>query len=199
MRKTTDYSKYAILFVDDEPQSLKYMHKALQDDIEVLIADGVAAGKQLLTQHADKIAVVISDQRMPGASGVELLSHVRAHHANIVRILTTAYSDLDSAIDAVNSGAIFRYITKPWNIRELRGTVLRAVDFHIAQKERDLLLREKLSVLQRMLIIDRIRSFTVLSMGLANRLRNSVNALKVFLDHAPANSLDSVDGGSDLD
>ncbi len=185
MNNNADYRKYAVLYVDDEAQSLKYMGKAMQADVEVLTATSVAEAEKVLASAADRIAVVISDQRMPGETGVELLTRVRAAHPHIVRILTTAYSDLDSAIDAVNSGAIFRYITKPWDIRELRGTLLRAIDYHIAQKERDILLREKLSVLQRMLIIDRVRSFTVLSMGLASRLRNSMNALKVFLDHAP--------------
>jgi two-component system probable response regulator PhcQ len=117
---------------------------------------------------------------------VDLLGQVRQSRPGIIRILTTAYSDLDSAIEAVNTGAIFRYVTKPWNVRDLRGLLLRAMDFFTVQRERDLLLREKLSVLQRVLVADRVRSLAVLAAGLAHHIRNSMVALTTFLDLAPA-------------
>ncbi len=190
------YQNYAVLYVDDEPQSLKYMEKALRQDIPVLTAPSAEEGRRLLEQDDGRVAVLIADQRMPAETGVELLSEVRAQRPNVVRILTTAYSDLSSAIEAVNSGAIFRYISKPWDIRELRGAILRAVDFHIAQKERDTLLREKLSVLQRLLVMDRVRSYAVLAAGVAYRLRNSMNALKTFLELAPAQMREPAQGTS---
>lgn len=181
-----DYKKYAVLYVDDEQQSLKYFPKLFGDSLRCLTASSVSEARETLTREGDTIGVVISDQRMPGESGVELLSWLKTTRPQVVRILTTAHSDLDSAIDAVNSGAIFRYVVKPWEERDLRGVLLRAMEFHLVQRERDLLLREKLAVLQRIVVMDRVRSFAVLAAGLANRIKNPMLALKTFLENAPA-------------
>jgi two-component system probable response regulator PhcQ len=123
---------------------------------------------------------------MPGESGVELLTWLRANHPQVVRILTTAYTDLDSAIASVNSGAIFRYVVKPWEHREMYGVLARAMEFHLVTRERDALLREKLTALQNLVVMDRLRGFAVLAAGLGDRLKNPLPALKNFLDQAPA-------------
>jgi two-component system probable response regulator PhcQ len=183
-----DYKKYAVLYVDDEEISLKYFSKAMETDFRVLTVVGVSEALQILEEQGDEVGVLVTDQRMPGRLGTDLLAEVRGSWPNIVRILTTAYADLDSAIEAVNSGAIFQYVTKPWNIREFRGLLLRAMDFFLVQQERDLLLREKLSVLQRMMITDRVRSLSSLAGGLAHHIRNSTTALQTFLDLAPVKS-----------
>jgi two-component system probable response regulator PhcQ len=180
-----DYKKYAVLCVDDELQSLKYFPKLFGDNFRCLTAESVSQARDIVAKEGDNLGVVISDQRMPGASGVDLLSWLRQVRPNVVRILTTAHSDLDSAIDAVNSGAIYRYVVKPWEERELRGVLLRAMELHLLQRERDMLLREKLSTLQRVVVMDRVRSFAVLAAGLANRLKNPMLALKTFLESAP--------------
>jgi len=185
MDRGYDYRQYHILFVDDEEQALKYFKKAFAGDFEILTASTAAQAWEMIENDGDRIGVVISDQRMPGQSGVDLLTKIRRKRPGIVRILTTAYSELDNAIDAVNSGAVFRYVTKPWQLRELRGILLRAMEFFLVQRERDHLMREKLSVLQRMIIMDRMRSFTVLAASLTYRIRNSMAALKMFFDFAP--------------
>lgn len=176
---------YAVLFVDDEQQALKYFERAFAKDFPIRTAASAADARRILEEEGDRIGVLVADQRMPGETGVELLSDVRQQRPGIVRILTTAYSDLDNAIEAVNSGAVFRYVAKPWDLRDLRGVLLRAMEFFMVQKERDILLREKLHVLQRMIVLDRVRSFTVLAASLAGRMRNSMVALKAFLDRAP--------------
>ena len=178
-------NRHAVLYVDDEPKALKYFRKAFEDDFTILTASDVDEALQVLDEHSEDIGVLVTDQRMPGKQGTELLFEARLRCPRIVRILTTAYSELDSAIEAVNSGEVFRYIVKPWNLRELRGTLLRAMDYFEAQRERDILLREKLSVVQRMVILDRVRSFTVLAATLTFRLRHSMTALKAFFDLAP--------------
>jgi len=180
-----DAKRYAVLYVDDEVQSLKYFPLLFGDDFRCLTAGNISDARALIERSGDDIGVVISDQRMPGGSGVELLTWLRGARPQVVRLLTTAYSDLDSAIESVNSGAIFRYVVKPWHERDLRGILLRAMEFHVLQRERDLLLREKLSALQRLVITDRVRSFAVLAAGLANRINNPMLALKTFLEHAP--------------
>lgn len=188
MDRGYDYKKYLVLFVDDEEQALKYFARAFWKDFEIVTAPSAEQAQEILREQGERVGVVITDQRMPGESGVDLLTKVRQTRPEIVRIITTAYADLDSAIESVNDGAVFRYVTKPWNIRELRGVLLRAMEFFLIQRERDELLREKLSVLQRMIVLDRVRSFTVLAASLACRVRNTMAALKAFFDLVPANA-----------
>ncbi|MEM8875158.1 MAG: response regulator [Planctomycetota bacterium] len=178
-------SELAILVVDDETQSLKYFEKSFGKEFRVLTAPGVDEALELVAEHGESIGLVMTDQRMPSKTGVDLLNQLRRDHPRIIRILTTAYSDLDSAIDAVNSGAIYKYVVKPWNLKDLRGTIVRALEFAALQRERDQLLREKIGVLQRLMIADRVRNFTFLAAGLGNRIRNSMCALKEFIDQAP--------------
>lgn len=180
-----DYRKFTILYVDDEEKSLKYFRKALDDDFRIITAISAEAASEILDREAESIGVLISDQRMPGESGVELLGRVRQSWPEIVRILTTAYADLDSAIEAVNSGAIFKYVVKPWNPRDLRGLLLRAMEFFLIRQERNTLMREKIGTIQRLIVSDRVQSLAVLAAGLAHHIRNSMTALKTFLDLAP--------------
>lgn len=180
-----DYRQFPILYVDDEAQALKYFRKALEKDFEIITAENVAGAREILAERGDEIGILVCDQRMPGEKGTDLLASVRTDRPGIIRVLTTAYSDLESAVEAVNTGAIYKYIVKPWDVRDLRGVLLRAMDFFIVQRQRDTLLREKLSVLQRLMINDRIRSLAVLSAGLSNHIRNSMSALKTFLDLLP--------------
>lgn len=182
MNKSYDYKKYAILYVDDEEQALKYFRKAMEKEFQVLTATSVADANAILDQQADKIGVVITDQRMPGALGVELLKRLRATWPNIVRLLITAYSEIDSAIEAVNSGAIFKYITKPADLKELKETLTRAMELFLSTAERDTLLQERLAVIQRMIVADRVRSLTAMAGGISHHLRNSMTALTCFLE-----------------
>ncbi len=187
-----DYKKYAVLYVDDEEKSLKYFRKAYEKDFKVITASSASEALKVLERESEGVGIVITDQRMPGQTGVELLGRVRNIKSKIIRMLTTAYSDLDGAIDAVNSGAIFKYVVKPWNVRELRGYLLRGMEFFLIQEERDTLLREKLSILQRMIITDRIHSLAVLAAGLSHQIRNPMTALKTFLDLAPKKLLEEL-------
>jgi two-component system probable response regulator PhcQ len=171
-----------VLYVDDEEQSLKYFRKACEKDFRVLTAPNADEAIATIKNKGDEIGILITDQRMPGKSGVDVLSSIRRTHPAVIRILTTAYSDLDSAIAAVNSGAIYKYVHKPWDLQELRGVLMRAMEFFLVQRERDALLREKLSVLQRIIITDRVKSLAALAAGLAHHVRNSMVALRAFLD-----------------
>lgn len=180
-----DYRQFSILYVDDESQALKYFRKALEKDFDILTAENVEEARKILAEQGSRIGILVCDQRMPGEKGTDLLASAHKEYPGIIRVLTTAYSDLDSAIEAVNTGAIYKYIVKPWDVRDLRGVLLRAMDFFIIQRQRDALLREKLSVLQRMMVSDRVRSLAVLAAGLSHHIRNSMSALKTFLDLMP--------------
>ncbi len=185
MRTDPRFSEHTILFVDDEEPARKYFPRIMGDGFQVRVAGSVAEAEAIAAEEGSRLAVVISDQRMPGGTGVDLFTRLRQERPQVVRILTTAYTDYDSAVKAVNDGAIWQYVHKPWDSESLRITVTRALELYLETRERDILLREKLSALRRLIVIDRVRSYAVLATGLANRLRNPLLALRAFLDLAP--------------
>ena len=181
-----DYRKFALLYVDDEELSLKHFTMAFGDQFRILTASNARDGLKLLEEHPDEIGLVMTDQRMPGEKGVWLLERARQLRPRIIRILATAYADMDAAIAAVNAGAIYKYVTKPWDPPQLETTLKRGLEFFLVQRERDQLLQEKLSVLRNMMIADRIVSLGLLAAGLSHHIRNSMVAVKTFLDLVPA-------------
>ena len=164
---------------------LKYFTRAFGDEFRMFTAANAQDGFKLLEQHADEIGLLLTDQRMPGEKGVWLLERARQLRPRILRMLVTAYSDMDAAIAAVNSGAIYKYVTKPWDPPQLELTLRQGLEFFMVQTERDQLLREKMSVLRNMMIADRIVSLGLLAAGLSHHIRNSLVAVKTFLDLAP--------------
>ncbi len=117
--------KARVLFVDDEPRVLTTMRMLFRSHYQVFTAEGGAQALELLkTQPVD---VIVSDQRMPGMTGIELLRAARDLNPNAMRILLTGYSDLNAIIGSINEGEIFRFVSKPWANDELTTTVARAV------------------------------------------------------------------------
>lgn len=145
-----------ILFVDDEATAVKYFQRAIGDLAPVVTASSVEEGKRLLDIHAASIRVLVSDQRMPGAYGNELLFYARDHYPGIVRILTTAYSELEHTVEAVNQGQIHRYIQKPWEITALRMELKQALSLAALHLEHAQLMREKMMVRQQQTTGNRI-------------------------------------------
>ena len=186
MQSLYDYKKFAILYVDDEEKSLKYFSRAFEDQFRILTAPSAQEGYKLLEKHQDEIGLLMTDQRMPGEKGTWLLEKARLLRPRIVRILATAFADMDAAIAAVNTGAIYKYVTKPWDPPLLETTLKRGLEFFIVQRERDQLLKEKISVLHNIMITDRVISLGLLAAGLSHHVRNSLVAVKTFLDLAPA-------------
>jgi two-component system probable response regulator PhcQ len=186
MDRQYDYKKFAVLYVDDEEKSLKYFARAFGEHLRIFTANNAQEGLKILQAHGNEIGVLMTDQRMPGEKGVWLLEQARRHHPEVIRILATAFADMDAAIAAVNTGAIYKYITKPWDPEQMEQTLKRSLEFFIVSRERDQLLREKMSVLHNMMIADRIVSLGLLAAGLSHHIRNSLVAVKTFLDLAPA-------------
>ncbi|SDR49233.1 two-component system, probable response regulator PhcQ [Paraburkholderia fungorum] len=154
--KATQESAPAIIFVDDEATAVKYFQRAIGSLAPVLTGGSVEEGKALLDEHGDRVGVLVSDQRMPGEFGNELLRYASERYPHVVRILTTAYSEIDQTVAAVNLGHIHRYIKKPWDITALRMELKQALELAELRKERDHLVREKLGVLQKQTIATRI-------------------------------------------
>lgn len=117
-----------VLFVDDEVKTTKYFKRTFTNTFAVLIANSVDEAIQILDNNQQKIAVVIADQQMPERLGLELLDHICVHYPLIVRILTTAYCDVNSAIDAINKTQVFRYVAKPWNVEQLQAILNHALN-----------------------------------------------------------------------
>jgi two-component system probable response regulator PhcQ len=190
-----EYKQLSVLFVDDEEQACKYFRLALEPEFVVLTARSAEEALEILRSRRSEIGIVVSDQRMPGASGAALLAKVRHEDPNTVRILTTAYSDMDAAIEAVNAGSIYKYVVKPWDLRDLRITLRRAMEYRLLRQERDLLVKEKLATLRHLLVADRVRSLALLAKGLSHHIRNALTALdsyvflaKAELEREPARS-----------
>ena len=157
MTKENIKSPFSILFVDDEENARKYFDKGLKNYFTILTAASVAEAQEVLSEKHNEIAVVVTDQRMPGGNGVKLLKFLRENHPHIVRLLTTAYSDLSEAIEAVNSGEIFRYIQKPWDYGLLKTEMHQAMELFELRLERNQMLHEKIMVKRRMTKMDRVR------------------------------------------
>jgi two-component system probable response regulator PhcQ len=190
MEPSYDYKQFAILYVDDEEKSLKLFARAFEDEFRILTAKNAQDGFKLLEQHRDEIGLLMTDQKMPGEKGVWLLEQARQLEPRIPRVLVTAYTDYKDAIDAINTGAIYKYVSKPWDVPQLEITLKHGLEFFAVQRERDDLLREKLSVLQNLMIADRIVSLGLLAAGLSHHIRNSLVAVKTFLDLAPSKLAD---------
>ncbi len=125
-----------LLLVDDEPLILESLSQLFDYDYNVLTATSGEAALSLLNSHRD-IAIIISDQRMGGMRGVDLLRHVKQVAPESMRILLTGYSDLESVLQSVNVGEVFRYVRKPWQADTLKSIVALAAATYILRGQRE--------------------------------------------------------------
>jgi putative two-component system response regulator len=125
---------YKILIVDDEPANLRLLERLFRLDFEVITALSGSDALELLGQH--DVALLITDQRMPGMTGIELLKRTISLRPHMVRIILTGYTDVSDLVEAINCGHVYKYVTKPWNNDELRLTVERAVEHYETTKSR---------------------------------------------------------------
>ena len=130
-----------LLLVDDEENITSALVRLLRrDGYRILCANSGEAGLALLAQN--KVGVIISDQRMPEMSGVEFLSKVREAFPDTVRIVLSGYTELNSVIDAINRGAVYKFLTKPWDDELLRANVEEAFQRYEMRMENARLARE---------------------------------------------------------
>jgi signal transduction histidine kinase/CheY-like chemotaxis protein len=146
-RSLLDHREYPVLYVDDEPENLRIFELTFKRKFSILTAESGEEGLRLLSLNP--VAIVLSDHRMPGMSGVEFLSRVRDVDEKTIRILVTAYGDAETLGHAINDGRIYRYLAKPWDPDEMRITVRRAIEHYALDRERDVLVNE-LSQLNRL-------------------------------------------------
>ncbi len=119
---------HTILFVDDEKPILSSLAFSFEDDYDVLTAQSAEEALNIIKTR--RIAVIVSDHRMPGMQGAELLSKVKEISPMTMRILLTGYADIDAIMASINSGSVFRFVNKPWDIEKLRATVKLACSIY---------------------------------------------------------------------
>lgn len=143
---------FSILYVDDERHNLTSFKATFRREFNFLLAQSGSEGLELLNQH--QVQLIISDQRMPGMTGVKFLENTLGEFPDAIRMILTGYSDVEAIIDAINTGKVFRYITKPWDETELRVTINNARTMYTLQEKNKQLiydLKQKVEEQERIL------------------------------------------------
>jgi CheY-like chemotaxis protein len=119
--------KPKMLVVDDEPDNLDLLYRTFRRDFNVLRAESGVMALEILAAEGE-VAVIISDQRMPEMKGTEFLSKTVPQFPDTMRIILTGFTDVEDLVEAINSGQVYKYITKPWDPNELKLVVQRAAE-----------------------------------------------------------------------
>src|SRR5687768_3428665 len=133
----SDASKISVLYVDDEENNLLAFKASFRRHFTVFTAISAEEGTKILNEH--EIHVLITDQRMPGTLGTELLAQAVKDYPDQIRILLTGFSDIEAIKDAINRGQIYHCLQKPWNDEELKSTIEKAFKiYHLKKKQKEL-------------------------------------------------------------
>lgn len=127
--------KAKMLVVDDEPDNLDLLYRTFRRDFQVLKAESGIQALEVLSSEGE-VAVIISDQRMPEMKGTEFLSRTVPKFPDTMRIILTGFTDVEDLVEAINSGQVYKYITKPWDPSELKAVVQRAAETYDLLKQR---------------------------------------------------------------
>src|SRR5688572_6112471 len=130
---------YNVLYVDDEENNLNAFKAALRRNYNVYTALSGIDGIEILANN--DIHVVVTDQRMPTMTGIQFLQRIPDEQEN-VRIILTGFSDMESIIEGINRGEIYRYLTKPWNRDELKITIDNAIETVMLRRNNKHLIHE---------------------------------------------------------
>jgi response regulator RpfG family c-di-GMP phosphodiesterase len=124
-----DDEKISVLYVDDEENNLVAFKASFRRHFNIYTAISADDAKIILSKTA--IHVLITDQRMPGTLGTELLAQALQDYPDIIRILLTGYSDIEAVKDSINKGQVFRYLEKPWKEEDLKTTIEEAFELYV--------------------------------------------------------------------
>lgn len=186
-------SPYHILYVDDEERALHYFCQCFEDEYVIHTATNAANAYKLLETHGARIGILLTDQRMPGESGVELMDRARRLQPHMVRILMTAYTDYESAVKAVNEGRAWRYLHKPIEPEKLGEVLREGLEVYQTMLDRDKFLREKASNLRTQLMTDKVMGMGIMAEGLNHHIRNALTVVRAFIDLAPMKLMEEID------
>ena len=138
--------QHTILAVDDEPANLRMVERLLRKDYRVLTAGGGAEALEILKR--EQVSLIVTDQRMPGMSGTDLLRESLHTSPDAVRIILTGYTDTDALIDAINTSRVYKFVSKPWDPMQLKRTIEEALSDHEKQLEQKRLLDDLVAFVQ---------------------------------------------------
>jgi len=178
--------KHSILCVDDEVDNVDALERLFRRKYRVFKTTSPAEALEILKQN--KITVIISDQRMPQMTGVELLAESIQYHPNAIRILLTGYTDIESVVAAINSGQIYRYVTKPWDPVDLANAVDKAVErYEIGEElvEKNIALQKALEELRT---LDQAKSQFMILVN--HELKTPLTSMLSFADLLAETTLD---------
>lgn len=179
--------KHSILCVDDEADNVDALERLFRRKYRVFKSTSPTEALELIKRN--KVTVIISDQRMPNLTGVELLAESIPYHPNAIRILLTGYTDIDSVVAAINSGHIYRYVTKPWDPVDLANAVDKAVErYEIGEElvEKNLALQKALDELQT---LDQAKSQFMILVN--HELKTPLTSMLSFADLLAETRLDN--------
>jgi diguanylate cyclase (GGDEF)-like protein len=185
-----------LLLVDDEPSILSSLRRLLRGEgYRILMANSGSEGLQLLAEHA--VDVIVSDQRMPEMTGVEFLRTVRQLYPDTVRIVLSGFTELQTVTDAVNAGAIYKFLTKPWDDDQLRSHIQEAVAYGAMANENRLLNLQVRTANQKLAAVNRqLESVLARQQSDIERGEISLDIVHEALDHVPLPVLASDDLGT---
>ena len=126
-----------ILYIDDEINNLTSFKAAFRRYFEIYTASSAKEGRKILDNY--EIGVIITDQRMPGMTGIEFLESIIPVYPDTIRILLTGFSDINAVMDAINRGQVYKYLVKPWQNDELKMYIENALEiYHLRKENKDL-------------------------------------------------------------
>jgi two-component system, NtrC family, sensor kinase len=163
-----------VLFVDDDESNLFVCAAACEGDFQVLTA--LSADAALEWMRKEEVGVILTDQRMPGTTGIELLERVSYEYPDTIRLLVTAYSDMNAAVEAINRGGVRRYLKKPWVADELRAELRDALEVYQMK-------RELAAAQVRLRESERVYALGVVAAGIGHEIRNPISWIDQNLSH----------------
>lgn len=131
---------FGVLYVDDEINNLNSFKAAFRRDFNIYTAQSAREGRKIL--DSNEIGVIITDQRMPGMTGIEFLESILPVYPDTIRILLTGFSDLNAVMDAINRGQVYKYLVKPWQNDELKLYIQNALEiYHLRRENKELAMK----------------------------------------------------------
>lgn len=128
---------FGVLYVDDEINNLNSFKAAFRRDFDIYTAQSAREGRKIL--DTNEIGVIITDQRMPGMTGIEFLESILVVYPDTIRILLTGFSDMNAVMDAINRGQVYKYLVKPWQNDELKLYIQNALEiYHLRRENKEL-------------------------------------------------------------
>lgn len=182
--KGFDYKDYPILIVDDDEALLAAFADEFSGHFTVFRAEDAGTGLKMIEENRE-VAVVLADQRMPEITGVEMLGKLKIQHPEITRVLITAYTDIEAAIEAINIGDIFKYISKPYKFEEVKQIIQGGIEKYYLARERRRLQKDEMERLRREIGTENLAALNVLTYGLSHHFKNKLSAAVTFFSMLP--------------